>query len=134
MLFRYGDLDRSSTAGVSDGGEGDPLEMFTDNDGEAVFKKYSPVGELSPFAVQYTDVLSRACGMTVLVCDRDRVVAAAPILANGDMTGAVCMVQPETGAVLSERTSSWRRSLPLFSESGSKNEKAPPAKLVEPFW
>ena len=58
---------------------------------------------------------------------------AAPILANGDMTGAVCMVQPETGAVLSERTSSWRRSLPLFSENSSKNEKAPPAKRVEPF-
>lgn len=54
-----------------------PLEIFTDNDGEVVFKKYSPVGELSPFAVQYADVLSRACGMTVLVCDRDRVVAAA---------------------------------------------------------
>lgn len=25
--------------------EGDPLEIFTDNDGEVVFKKYSPVGE-----------------------------------------------------------------------------------------
>lgn len=30
--------------------EGDPLEIFTDNDGEVVFKKYSPVGEMSPFA------------------------------------------------------------------------------------
>ena len=32
----------------------------------------------------------------------EQLVAAAPILANGDMTGAVCMVQPETGAVPSE--------------------------------
>ena len=57
--------------------EGDPLEIFTDADGEVVFKKYSPVGEMAPFAAQYADVLSRACGMTVLICDRDHVVTAA---------------------------------------------------------
>ena len=132
--------------------EGDPLEIFTDRDGEVVFKKYSPVGELSPFAVQYADVLTRACGLTVLICDRDHVIAAAgnnrkdfterrisesledlmdrrrthvseaggvhrlqpvegmdrcaavavPILAAGDVTGAVCLLQSETGAVPSE--------------------------------
>ena len=27
--------------------EGDPLEIFTDKDGEIVLKKYSPIGELS---------------------------------------------------------------------------------------
>ena len=27
--------------------EGDPLEIYTDNDGEVIFKKYSPIGELS---------------------------------------------------------------------------------------
>ncbi len=132
--------------------EGDPLEIFTEKDGEVVFKKYSPVGELSPFAVQYADVLSRACNMTVLVCDRDHVIAAAgqnrkefferrvstgldevmegrqvyvaragaaehlqpvdaigrfaavaaPILAAGDVTGAVCLLLPESGAMPSE--------------------------------
>ena len=131
--------------------EGDPLEIFTEKDGEVVFKKYSPVGELSPFAVQYADVLSRACNMTVLVCDRDHVIAAAgqnrkdfyerrvsagldelmdgrqtyvaqaggnrlqpvealpryaavasPIIAAGDVTGAVCLLQPESGTVPTE--------------------------------
>ncbi len=132
--------------------EGDPLEIFTDRDGEVVFKKYSPVGELSPFAVQYAVVLTRACGLTVLICDRDHVIAAAgnnrkdfaerrisgaledimdrrqthvaevggvkrlqpvegmdryaavavPILAAGDVTGAVCFIQAESGAVASE--------------------------------
>ena len=57
--------------------EGDPLEIFTEKDGEVVFKRDSPVGELSHFAVQYAEVLSRACNMTVLVCDRDHVIAAA---------------------------------------------------------
>lgn len=47
--------------------EGDPLEIFTDNDGEVVFKKYSPVGEMTPFALQYADVMSRACGLPVLI-------------------------------------------------------------------
>ncbi len=59
--------------------EGDPLEIFTDNNGEVVFKKYSPVGEMSGFALQYADVMSRACGMPVLICDRDHVVAAAGV-------------------------------------------------------
>ena len=27
--------------------EGDPLEIYTDADGEVIFKKYSPIGELS---------------------------------------------------------------------------------------
>ena len=107
--------------------EGDPLEIFTDNDGEVVFKKYSPVGEMSPFAAQYADVMSRACGLTVLICDRDHVVAAAGgakkdflerrisgqleevmdqrqthVAKAGDVTGAVCMMLPESGAIPGE--------------------------------
>ncbi len=59
--------------------EGDPLEIFTDNDGEVVFKKYSPMGEMAPFAGQYAEVMSRATGLPVLICDRDHVVAAAGV-------------------------------------------------------
>ena len=33
--------------------EGDPLEIFTTGDGEVVFKKYSPMGEVSRLAAQY---------------------------------------------------------------------------------
>ena len=56
---------------------GDPLEIFTQSDGEVIFKKYSPIGELGPYTKQYVDVLSRTSGMTVAICDRDRVVAVA---------------------------------------------------------
>ena len=59
--------------------EGDPLEIYTATDGEVIFKKYSPVGELSEFAAQYADVLSRVSAMPTLVCDRDHVIAAAGI-------------------------------------------------------
>ncbi|MDD6175668.1 MAG: stage V sporulation T C-terminal domain-containing protein [Firmicutes bacterium] len=59
--------------------EGDPLEIFTDSDGGVIFKKYSPVGEMSPMAAQYTDVLSKTAGLPCLVCDRDHVIAAAGV-------------------------------------------------------
>ena len=58
---------------------GDPLEIYTATDGEVIFKKYSPVGELSEFAAQYADVLSRISAMPTLVCDRDHVIAAAGV-------------------------------------------------------
>ncbi|MBR3095095.1 MAG: AbrB/MazE/SpoVT family DNA-binding domain-containing protein [Clostridia bacterium] len=59
--------------------EGDPLEIYTDADGEVIFKKYSPIGELGPYTQQYADVLSRTTGLPALLCDRDRVIAAAGV-------------------------------------------------------
>ncbi|MDE5994048.1 MAG: AbrB/MazE/SpoVT family DNA-binding domain-containing protein [Oscillospiraceae bacterium] len=59
--------------------EGDPLEIYTAVDGEVIFKKYSPMGEMSEFASAYADVLHRAIGEPVLISDRDRIVAAAGI-------------------------------------------------------
>ncbi|MGI5958497.1 MAG: stage V sporulation T C-terminal domain-containing protein [Massiliimalia sp.] len=59
--------------------EGDPLEIFTSPDGDVVFKKYSPVGEMSHFAAEYADVLYKTGEAPVLVCDKDHVIAAAGI-------------------------------------------------------
>ncbi len=57
--------------------EGDPLEIYTDNDGEVIFKKYSPLGELGDFALMYAEVLYKTSGYSVVVCDRDHVIAVA---------------------------------------------------------
>ena len=57
--------------------EGAPLEIFTDKDGELIFKKYSPIGELTDFAADLCDALRRASDATAAVCDRDSVIAAA---------------------------------------------------------
>ena len=57
--------------------EGDPLEIFTDKDGEVIFKKYSPIGELSDFAAQICDSLHRSTDAVAAVCDRDAVIAVA---------------------------------------------------------
>lgn len=59
--------------------EGDPLEIYTATDGEVIFKKYSPVGELSEFAGQYADVIARISSMPTLICDTDHVIAAAGV-------------------------------------------------------
>ncbi len=59
--------------------EGDPLEIFTDNEGGVIFKKYSPIGELGGFAGEYAEVLYKVGGLAAVICDRDSVVAAAGI-------------------------------------------------------
>ena len=57
--------------------EGDPLEIFTDHDGEVVLKKYSPIGEIATIAKDYTDSLYRTLGHIALISDRDAVVSAS---------------------------------------------------------
>lgn len=59
--------------------EGDPLEIYTDAEGEVIFKKYSPIGELSAFAKQYADVLYKSAGLPIAITDNDHVIAAAGI-------------------------------------------------------
>ncbi len=59
--------------------EGDPLEIYTDINGEVIFKKYSLVGELSSFASQYCDVLYKTTNLPTIICDRDHVIAASGI-------------------------------------------------------
>ncbi|MEG0767540.1 MAG: stage V sporulation protein T [Clostridia bacterium] len=59
--------------------EGDPLEIYTDRDGEVILKKYSPIGEISSFAKDYTESLFRSMGHIACICDRDMVVAASGV-------------------------------------------------------
>lgn len=67
--------DRTISANVVN--EDDPLEIFTDKDGEVIFKKYSPIGELSDFAAQICDSLHKSTDCVAAVCDRDVVIAVA---------------------------------------------------------
>ena len=55
--------------------EGDPLEIFTEKDGEVIFKKYSPMGELSEFADRICESLGRNTGRIAAVSDRDSIIA-----------------------------------------------------------
>ena len=56
---------------------GDPLEIFVSANGEVVFKKYSPVGEMSPMAATCVETVYKVAGVPLVVTDRDHTVAAA---------------------------------------------------------
>ena len=56
--------------------EGDPLEIFTDREGEIILKKYSLIGELSQYAGLCAEALAQTTGQLVCITDRDHVVAA----------------------------------------------------------
>mgnify|MGYP003293553955 CR=1 FL=1 len=59
--------------------EGDPLEIYTSNDGEVIFKKYSAIGEMSENANQVADIMHKLAGCPVVVFDRDHVVATSGV-------------------------------------------------------
>ena len=80
--------------------DGDPLEIYTDREGEVIFKKYSPVGELAAFAGVYAETLHRTCGLCVVICDRDGVIASAGVPRRDFAEKAL---SPELDAVLAAR-------------------------------
>ena len=57
--------------------EGDPLEIFTDKEGEIILKKYSPIGELTEFASTYADTISKTTGHIACITDKDTVIAVS---------------------------------------------------------
>lgn len=57
--------------------EGDPLEIYTDRDGEVILKKYSPLGELGDFANAYAESLHNTSGHIIAVADRDSIIAVS---------------------------------------------------------
>lgn len=59
--------------------EGDPLEIYTEKDGEVIFKKYSPIGELGDFAADYVETLAKASGHGACITDRDSIIAVSGV-------------------------------------------------------
>ncbi len=57
--------------------EGDPLEIFTDREGEIILKKYSPIGELGSFAKEYAESLAQNAGHIACIVDKDHIIAVS---------------------------------------------------------
>ena len=57
--------------------ESDPLEIFTDREGQIILKKYSPIGEMTTFAKQYAESLAQVSGHVAMIADRDQFIAIA---------------------------------------------------------
>lgn len=59
--------------------EGEPLEIFTENGGSVVFKKYSPVGEQSTLAGYLCEAYFKVTSRPFAICDRDSIIAVSGI-------------------------------------------------------
>ena len=57
--------------------ESDPLEIFTSNDGEVIFKKYSPMGELASFAGQLCETMHKTTNQITVITDRDSIISVS---------------------------------------------------------
>ena len=57
--------------------EGEPLEIYTDKEGEVILKKYSPIGELTEFATEYAETLSKTTGHIAFITDKDTIIAVS---------------------------------------------------------
>ena len=107
--------------------EGDPLEIFTDHDGEVVLKKYSPIGEIAAIARDYTDSLYRTLGHVALISDRDAVVSAS---GSAKREYAEKPLSPEVDQILQSRRmqvlnlSSGARMIPVTGDDRSDQYSA----------
>lgn len=56
---------------------GDPLEIYTEKDGNVIFRKYSLLGGLSEFSTELCESLNRTVGQLAVITDRDNCISSA---------------------------------------------------------
>ena len=86
--------------------EGDPLEIFTGQGGEIIFKKYSIMAELSEFSQSYADSLYKVSGLQCIIFDSDHIIACTG-QGKKDIIGLGATKEVEE--LLSARTSYFRQ-------------------------
>lgn len=60
---------------------GESLEIFVDND-DIILKKYSPIENIESVASKYADIFNQVIKHSIIITDRDRVIAIAGNLKN----------------------------------------------------
>ena len=92
--------------------EGDPLEIYTNSDGEVIFKKYSAISEMSENAVHVADIMNKIAGCPVVVFDKDHVVASAGVsrkeFAERRVTGQLEELMESRGQYFKTPDINWR--------------------------
>lgn len=59
--------------------EGDPLEIFIEQKGQIILKKYAPMGDILDISSQYAEILSDTTGIVVCITDMETVIAVSGI-------------------------------------------------------
>lgn len=91
--------DKPYTVNVVNGG--DPLEIFTDREGEIILKKYSPIGELGAFAKEYAESLAQTAGHITCIVDKDQIIAVS---GGGKKEFFEKHISPEMESCINRRT------------------------------
>ena len=60
--------------------EGDPLEIYTDKDGEVIVKKYTMMGGRNEFASQICETVHKTVHQPAIITDRDSIIALAGLV------------------------------------------------------
>ena len=113
--------------------EGDPLEIFTDKDGEVILKKYSPIGELGDFASQYADSIHKTSGHITCIADRDTIIAVSGAAKKEFLEKSL---SSEVERIIEEKTtlvvkSSDDKSITILADEGS--DKKYSSQVVSPI-
>lgn len=66
--------------------EGMPLEIYTDNEGGIILRKFLPFSELSTLSSEFAECMAQQTGTAVFITDREKVIAVAGC-AQKDMIG-----------------------------------------------
>lgn len=92
--------------------EGDPLEIYTNSDGEVIFKKYSAISEMSENAVHVADIMHKLAGCPVVIFDKDHVVASAGVsrkeYAERRVTGQLEELMESRGQFMKTPDKNWK--------------------------
>ncbi len=87
--------------------EGDPIEIFTNREGEIILKKYSQIGEIAEFAVGCAEAIGQTLNASVVITDREQVVAVHGLpkkeWLGKSISGALLQVMQERGNVMAKR-------------------------------
>ena len=112
--------------------EGDPLEIFTDREGQVILKKYSPIGELNEFANEYCEALYDSSGHIALISDRDTIIA---ISGGSRKEYQEKRVRPDLDKVIENRntyaTDSNTKPIKIYYEDEDESQYA--AQVITPI-
>ena len=112
--------------------EGDPLEIFTDREGEVILKKYSPIGELNEFANEYCESLYEATTFTAIISDRDHIISVA---GGSKKEYLEKRISPELERIMESRstylTEDTNKPIKLFYEDETSTEYT--AQVIAPI-
>ena len=109
--------------------EGDPLEIFTEKDGDIILKKYSPIGELSNFATEYVDSLNKITGHIAVITDRDSVIAVAGTTKKDILEQKISSDLEKVFLIIQKFIGDGKNSI-FITEKGNKEKEVKPQVIV----